>query len=269
VYLKHNEATFALKFEPWMLDTANSLSQVHGYRKITFGDGATLKTENTFQCNNTGTLSSMLSPPPGSNFWFDRDSFAKWCVEGAVTNLLCQLLSIDDAEKFKQIAICNGEELVTAMNGRSIPKIVLPKTGKIDVVEKCMWILMQRFNCRRGLFLNPDHFKTTQTLVTNLSKISFPVIVSVVGQFSLYNHVVVVWKGMIIDIEHEYPFALTVDNIDSLAGRNNPFHRLVRGIGILPSRSMKQMNKDYSDWGEKKMTGELRHLFKHFLPAFF
>ena len=31
VYLNHNEATFALKFEPWMLDTANSLSQVHGY----------------------------------------------------------------------------------------------------------------------------------------------------------------------------------------------------------------------------------------------
>ena len=31
VYLHQNEATFALKFEPWILDTANSLSQVHGY----------------------------------------------------------------------------------------------------------------------------------------------------------------------------------------------------------------------------------------------
>ena len=31
VYLCQNEATFALKFEPWILDTANSLSQVHGY----------------------------------------------------------------------------------------------------------------------------------------------------------------------------------------------------------------------------------------------
>jgi hypothetical protein len=47
VYLNHLEATFALKFEPWILDTANSLSQVHGYQKITFGVGATLKTENT------------------------------------------------------------------------------------------------------------------------------------------------------------------------------------------------------------------------------
>jgi hypothetical protein len=36
----------------------------------------------------------------------------------------------------------------------------------------------------------------------------------------------------------------------------------VRGIGILPSRAMKKINSDYSDWGEEKMTGELRVLFK-------
>jgi hypothetical protein len=249
------------------LDTANSLSQVHGYRKITFGDGATLKTENTVQCKNTGTLSPMSNRTPGSNFWFDKDNFSKWCVEGAVTNLLCQLLSIEDAAKFKQIAVCNGDNLITAMNGRSIPKIIQSKTGKIDAVEKCMWILIQCFNCRRSLFLNPERFKTTQMLVANLSKISFPVIVSVVGRHSSYNHVVVVWKKMIIDIEHEYPFALTVDNVDSLAGRNNPFHKLVRGIGILPSKAMKKMNSDYSDWGEGNMKGELRHLFIHIYPA--
>ena len=34
VYLHQDEATFSLKFEPWISDTANSLSQVHGYRKI-------------------------------------------------------------------------------------------------------------------------------------------------------------------------------------------------------------------------------------------
>jgi hypothetical protein len=123
----------------------------------------------------------MLGRPLGSNFWFDRDNFAKWCVEGAVTNLLCQLLSTEEATKFKQLAVCNGEQLITSMNGRSIPKIVQSKTGKIDAVEKCMWILFQCFNCRRSLFLNPEHFKTTQMLVANLSKISFPVIVSVVG----------------------------------------------------------------------------------------
>ena len=58
VFLHQNEAMFALKFEPWILDTANSLSQVHGYRKISFGDGATLKTEYTFQCKKQWYIST-------------------------------------------------------------------------------------------------------------------------------------------------------------------------------------------------------------------
>ena len=101
--------------------------------------------------------------------------------------------------------------------------------------------------------LNPYMFKTSQLMVTiNLSKIGFPVIVVLVGKYSSYNHVVVVWKTNIIDIEHEYPFKLTVDNGDSLVGKNNPYHKLVRGFGILPSRAMKKKNRDYSDWGRGK-----------------
>ena len=74
------------------------------------------------------------------NFWFDNTNLSKWCVEGAVTNLLCELLSIQDVAKLKKIAICNGEQFITAMNGQSIPKIVLSKTGQIDAMEKCMCV---------------------------------------------------------------------------------------------------------------------------------
>jgi hypothetical protein len=98
------------------LDTANSLSQVHGYWKITFGDGATLKTENHVQHKKHGIHVPMSSRPPGGNFWFDSDNFSKWCVEGDVSNLIGHFLSINDAAKFKQLVICNGEQLITAMN---------------------------------------------------------------------------------------------------------------------------------------------------------
>ena len=87
------------------MDTANSLSKVHGYQKITFGDGATLKTENHVQRKKHGIHVTMSSEVASRNFWFDRDNFSRWCVEGAESNLLCQLLSIEDAEKFKQIVI--------------------------------------------------------------------------------------------------------------------------------------------------------------------
>ncbi len=53
-----------------------------------------------------------------------------------------------------------------------------------------------------------------------------------------------------------------------LREKNNPFYKLVRGIGILPSRAMKKMNGDYTDWGEEKMTGELQHFFKHLSSVF-
>ena len=77
---------------------------MHGYQQITFGGGATLKTENIAQCKNFGTLVPMSSQPSGGNFWFDNDDFLKWCVEGAVSNLIGQLLSINDAAKFKKLA---------------------------------------------------------------------------------------------------------------------------------------------------------------------
>ena len=55
--------------------------------------------------------------------------------------------------------------------------------------------------------------------------------------------------------------------MDTLAGKNNPYHKLARGVGILPSRAMKKTIRDYSDWEEEKIRGELRHLFKHLFPA--
>ena len=67
---------------------------------------------------------------------------------------------------------------------------------------------------------------------------------------------------MIIDIEHEYPFELTVDNVDGLARKNNPYHKFVQGFGIFLSRAIKTKSRDYSDWGEGTMMGELRHLFR-------
>jgi hypothetical protein len=46
-----------------------------------------------------------------------------------VSNLIGELPLIEDAAKFKQIDICNGEELITAMNGQLIPQIVQSKAG--------------------------------------------------------------------------------------------------------------------------------------------
>ena len=48
-----------------------------------------------------------------------------------------------------------------------------------------------------------------------------------------------------------------MDNVDTLDEKNNPYHKLVRGFGILPSRAMKKKNSDFADWDEGKMRGDL------------
>ena len=63
----------------------------------------------------------MSSDVASKNFWFDNYNFSERCVEGSVSNLLCQLLSIKDGAKFQNIAIFHGEKLITAMNGQAIP----------------------------------------------------------------------------------------------------------------------------------------------------
>ena len=96
-------------------------------KKITFGDGATLKIESNVQRKNNGTLVPMSTRPLGGKFWFDIDNFSKWCVEGAVSNLLCQLLLTTDAENLK---ICNGEELILQRMGIQFQKLFYLKQDK-------------------------------------------------------------------------------------------------------------------------------------------
>ena len=96
----------------------------------------------------------------------------------------------------------------------------------------------------------------------HLEMISFPVMTSILGVQLSYNHVVVVWKKTIIDFENKYPYSLLVDNLNKLAGKNSHFHKLVGGIGILPSLIMKKTNQDMTNWGEEDMKEKLCHLFK-------
>ena len=87
----------------------------------------------------------------------------------------------------------------------------------------------------------------------NLENIHIPVLLSIVGIHSSYNHVIVVWRNQIFDLENEHPYNLTVQDIHSIAGKTNPFRQLVCGCFIYPSKAMKIENDDQSDWGEREL----------------
>ncbi len=79
----------------------------------------------------------------------------------------------------------------------------------------------------------------------------FPLIISVMGTHACYRHVVVIWRGMIIDYESRYTFPLTNDSLRQICGVNTTFTGISCGYGIFPPthihKSMDNISIEY--WG--------------------
>jgi len=251
--VKEKIATFYLKKEPWILNNAQSLCSVRNYKKIVFGEGAKTSRVETVDIESNGVM---------KNVWSSDTNHSKLCTEGCVFNMLCHMNLRDDAEVFRRISTIQSiEGLKVEMGVNAIPKRVIDIRHSMDPIEKCIWILEKCFNCRRFGNLNVTQFPTSERVVQGLLPVRLPVILSVVGKQSYFNHVVVVWRSHIIDFESEETYHLTVNNVENICGPKNCFLRISRGYVILPSRKMKAAIGDISDWGEKDLLDNFSHLF--------
>ena len=168
----------------------------------------------------------------------------------------------DDADSFRAIAINSTvEELKTSMGVTVIPKRVLDSTHVTDPIEKCLWILEKKFQCRRLKYLNVERFTKPEMVINMLEAIGLPIILSMIGENSIFNHVVVAWRGKIIDFEVKTTYPVTRNNIIQICGPKNPFQKITRGVIICPSQKMKKAVHDMSDWGEKSIIKEYSHWF--------
>ena len=64
-------------------------------------------------------------------------------------------------------------------------------------------------------------------------------IIAVRGTLACYHHVVVVWKGVVIDHEYKYTYPLTNELLTQICEKKNTtFHGISHGYGIWPSRKI-------------------------------
>jgi hypothetical protein len=247
-------ATFYLKKEPWILEPVYHLGSVRNYRKVVFGEGA-----KTSQAHESQPQETTATGRP--NEWFCTDNHSKLCSEGSVCNLLYHMNLSDHANIFRGIAInCTIDGLKKAMALEVLPKRIL-LGHEIDPFEKCIWILETRFNCRRMRPVNLSRLTSSTAVVHFLQQLQLPVLLSVVGHGTFYNHVVVAWRNEIIDFETSHTYAVTVKSIENICGVRNPFVRICRACVICPSKAMKRAVGDLTDWGEKSAIEQLSHYF--------
>jgi hypothetical protein len=71
------------------------------------------------------------------------------------------------------------------------------------------------------------------------------------GTHACYHHVVVIWRGMIIDYESKYTFPLTNDSLRQICGVNTTFVGISCGYGIFPPNHIRNSMDIISieDWG--------------------
>ncbi len=79
----------------------------------------------------------------------------------------------------------------------------------------------------------------------------FPLITSVMGTHACYHHVVVIWRGMIIDYESKYTFPSTNDSFTQICGVNTTSAGISCGYGIFPPYHIQNSmdNISIEDWG--------------------
>ncbi len=121
-----------------------------------------------------------------------------------------------------------------------MPKAVQKKLGsECNSIEKSLWILRKKFKFTTTSLLQIEHFKILKNAIKILMDIKFPLIISVMGTHACYHHVVVVWRGIVIDYESEYTFSLTNDSLRQICGVNTSYAGISCGYGIFPPKNIK------------------------------
>jgi hypothetical protein len=85
------------------------------------------------------------------------------------------------------------------LNQTSVPKAVLKPSLEIDLIQKCLWILCKKFNFQTTKKINFKQFQCWKQSLKVLLEIKFPMLISVESKAAAYQHVVVVWREMVID----------------------------------------------------------------------
>jgi hypothetical protein len=78
--------------------------------------------------------------------------------------------------------------------------------GEKNYVDNDLWILHKKFKFSTTSLFQIECFKNLQKAINILRNIKFPLIIPVMGTHACYHHVVVIWRGMIIDYESKYTF---------------------------------------------------------------
>jgi hypothetical protein len=78
----------------------------------------------------------------------------------------------------------------------------------------------------------------------------FPILLSVNSKNSVYDHVVVIWQGRVIDYESENIYMLTNESLQQICGANTFFSNVSCGYGLFSPAGIWALSPEITNWGK-------------------
>jgi hypothetical protein len=121
------------------------------------------------------------------NIFFNPDNFSKQCAQGAIANLLNMLqCSKEELDLFLRLAN-SVEEVLEKQLCQQVPNKV---RKSFDSMEKCLWILRNKFNFHTTKQLNLKRLTSLKQTLTMLEQMKVPALIGVSSTQ---------WNGIVID----------------------------------------------------------------------
>jgi hypothetical protein len=166
--------------------------------------------------------------------YYSLENTSKFCAEGLVKNLLHMLrLSKHDVSVFWDLSIAPLYSISKRLCD-VVPKIVCNHYGQVNSIQKCLWILQKQFNFIATKKMKLSYFTSIKNTLQNLQICHFSILLLVHSKNAVYNHVVVIWQGRIIDYESKNIYMLTKESLQQICGANTLFSHVSCGYGLFP-----------------------------------
>jgi hypothetical protein len=132
------------------------------------------------------------------NMFYSEKNSSELCAEGAIGNLMNVPHSPqNEVKQFWDFVQLPVHLILQTLGESSVPKVVLKSVGECDSIQKSLWILCKKIKFSITSSFQIECLKNLQKVINILRNMKFPLIISVMGTYACYHHVVVIWRGMI------------------------------------------------------------------------
>ncbi len=199
-----------------------------------------------------------------SNKFFSSENNSKLCAEGALKNLLCMLkMNSQDIKEFWTLVTLPLSTISDSLQ-ENVAKAVCNSHQQVNSIQKCLLILREKIRFIFTQKLKLSSLISVRNTLHVMWQLQFPIIISVHSKFVVYDHVILVWQGQVLDYESEVIYRLTEDSLYQLYGVHPTFSHISCGYGLFPPKSIWAMSPEVTDWGDSSYYGRNLPIRKFF-----